>query len=192
MKVRFISDMHFEHANVIKFDNRPFKDIDEMREQMIERWNNVVAPGDLTYVLGDMIWTVNSVENILPKLNGQIILIKGNHDNHLVKGGRFKKYFAAIKDYDDITVDMEDGKKKRVILSHYFMPFYNGHRYGAILLYGHSHVTEESDMEREIVKLIRSKGLDFDGYNVGACYPYMDYIPRTLDEIITGAKKYGY
>lgn len=39
----FTSDLHIGHANVIKFDKRPFKDINEMSSEVIERWNNVVS-----------------------------------------------------------------------------------------------------------------------------------------------------
>ena len=55
-KIFFTSDLHFGHENVIKFDNRPFKTVEEMDEELIRRWNAKVGKGDLVYVLGDMIW----------------------------------------------------------------------------------------------------------------------------------------
>lgn len=54
-KVFFTSDLHFGHANVIRFDNRPFATVEEMDAELIRRWNDKVAKGDLVYVLGDMI-----------------------------------------------------------------------------------------------------------------------------------------
>ena len=62
MKVFFTGDLHFGHENIIKLDSRPFKSVEEMDAELIHRWNNKVAPGDLVYVLGDMIWkTRNTV-----------------------------------------------------------------------------------------------------------------------------------
>ena len=55
-KVFFTSDLHFGHENAIRFDNRPFKSIEEMDTELIRRWNEKVGKGDLVYVLGDMIW----------------------------------------------------------------------------------------------------------------------------------------
>ena len=73
---------------------------------------------------------------LIKSLNGQIILIKGNHDRFLHNASA-KNALAGINDYDDICVTLNDGSKRRCILSHYFMPFYIGHRYGAIHLHSH-------------------------------------------------------
>ena len=51
----YISDWHYGHANVIAFDNRPFKSLLEMDEALVDRWNAVVSPGDIVYVLGDIL-----------------------------------------------------------------------------------------------------------------------------------------
>lgn len=45
--IYFTADMHFGHENVIKFDNRPFKSLEEMDEELIKRWNNKVGKADL-------------------------------------------------------------------------------------------------------------------------------------------------
>ena len=94
----YIADWHYDHANCIHFDNRPFKNVDEMNEELIRRWNEAVRPGDLVYILGDMFWckTTDAIE-VLKKLNGQKILVKGNHDR--VRDAAFAKCFAKITDY---------------------------------------------------------------------------------------------
>ena len=54
-KIFFTSDLHFGHENVLRFDNRPFETVEEMDDELIKRWNDKVAKGDLVYVLGDLI-----------------------------------------------------------------------------------------------------------------------------------------
>ena len=188
-KIFFTSDLHFGHENVIRFDNRPFDTEEEMDEEMIKRWNAKVGKGDIVYVLGDFIWkaATNEAVSIIRRLNGQIILIKGNHDRFLHNAAA-KKALAGIKDYDDICVTLEDGTTRRCILSHYFIPFYNGHRYQAIHLHGHSHFTEESAEEVRITTELNEKGYDLKIYNVGCMY--WNYTPVTLDEILE-RKAYG-
>lgn len=182
-KIFFTSDLHFGHENVIRFDNRPFDTVEEMDEEMIKHWNAKVGKGDIVYVLGDFIWkaTTNEAASIIRRLNGQIILIKGNHDRFLHNAAA-KKALAGIKNYDDICVTLEDGTTRRCILSHYFIPFYNGHRYQAIHLHGHSHFTEESAEEVRITTELNEKGYDLKIYNVGCMY--WNYTPVTLDEIL--------
>lgn len=188
-KIFFTSDLHFGHENVIRFDNRPFNTVEEMDEEMIKHWNAKVGKGDIVYVLGDFIWkaATNEAVSIIRRLNGQIILIKGNHDRFLHNAAA-KKALAGIKDYDDICVTLEDGTTRRCILSHYFIPFYNGHRYQAIHLHGHSHLTEEAAEEIRITTELNEKGYDLKIYNVGCMY--WNYTPVTLDEILE-RKAYG-
>lgn len=52
-KTWFISDTHFGHVNILKYDERPFADIEEMNEELIKRWNKKVKNGDTVWFLGD-------------------------------------------------------------------------------------------------------------------------------------------
>lgn len=186
-KVYFTGDLHFGHENVLAFDNRPFKTVEEMDAELVRRWNNKVDKGDLTYVLGDMIWKTrnNDAESLIKSLNGQIILVKGNHDLFL-RNAQAKAALAGVKDMDDICVTLSDGTKKRVILSHYFTPMYNGHYHQAIHLHAHSHFTEEADFEVDLAEELNRKGCPNEIYNVGCMY--WNYEPVTLDEIIAHGK----
>lgn len=185
MNIFFTGDLHFGHQNVLAFDNRPFETIEEMDAELIRRWNNKVGKGDLVYVLGDMIWKSRNDDapSIIKSLNGQIILIKGNHDRFL-HNAKAKSALAGIKDSDDICVTLQDGTTRRVILSHYFIPMYNGHRYQAIHLHAHSHFTDEADFEVDYAKYLNSIGCRNEIYNAGCMY--WKYEPVTLDEIIKG------
>ena len=88
----FISDTHFMHANVISFVDEdgdiirpnpdtgsPFIDIEEHDELMITKWNDVVKPKDRVYHLGDFL-IPRRAKYIIPRLNGRICLVAGNHD----------------------------------------------------------------------------------------------------------------
>jgi len=182
-KIYFTSDLHFGHENVIRFDDRPFASVEEMDAELVRRWNAKVDRGDLVYVLGDMIWKTKNDDalNIIKSLNGQIILIKGNHDRFL-SNAKAKNALAAVKDYDDICVMLEDGTTRRCVLSHYFIPMYNGHRYQGIHLHGHSHFTDEADFEIDLAEQLNKQGIRNEIYNVGCMY--WNYEPVTLDEII--------
>ena len=186
-KILFTGDLHFGHENVLAFDNRPFSTVDEMDAELIRRWNNKVGKGDLVYVLGDLIWKSrnNDAPALIKSLNGQIILIKGNHDRFL-HNSKAKSALDGIKDYDDICVTLEDGTQRRVILSHYFIPMYIGHRYNAIHLHAHSHFSDEADFEIDFAEQLNRMGCKNEIYNVGCMY--WNYEPVTLDEIITHGK----
>ncbi len=186
-KIFFTSDLHFGHENVIIFDNRPFANAAEMDAELIRRWNEKVGMDDTVYVLGDMIWKTRNADapDIIKSLNGKIILIRGNHDSFLCNA----KAIAAltdVKDYDDICVTLEDGTKKRCILSHYFIPLYLGHRHGGIHLHGHSHFSDEADLEIDMADEMNRRGFYTEIYNVGCMY--WNYEPVTLDEILAHGK----
>jgi len=78
------SDHHFNHANIIKYTNRPFKSVEHMNMELVRRWNNAVDGDDLVIHLGDFCFNRGDVkhrdwEN---RLNGKIVFLQGNHDNH--------------------------------------------------------------------------------------------------------------
>lgn len=188
MSTFFTSDLHIGHYNCIKFDKRPFASVEEMDEELIRRWNNKVGPDDTVYILGDVIWKTRNDDapKILKQLNGQKILIKGNHDQ-FIRNPEARKCFADIRDYYDAPVTLKDGTVRRCVLSHYFIPMYNGHRYGAIHLHGHSHTSEEAMFEVAIAETLNEKGYQSEIYNVGCMY--WNYEPVTLDEILANKDK---
>lgn len=92
----FSSDWHLNHKNIIKYCNRPFSNIEEMRKKIIENHNSLVSNDDMVYHLGDFIFApksgiVDKIYSTLSKLNGRHILILGNHDDSspktYLKGG---------------------------------------------------------------------------------------------------------
>jgi len=77
----FTSDLHIGHANVIKFSNRPFRDLDHMHQVLIRNFNASVPKDGVCYFLGDIgMGSSELVKSIISQLNGTKILIVGNHD----------------------------------------------------------------------------------------------------------------
>ena len=145
----YISDLHIGHENILRFDNRPFADVNEMNNKLIENWNARVRSDDTVYILGDFIWAKESEwPSIVGSLAGNKVLIRGNHDP--------KQFSAATR-----------------------------------------RMFQEIEYEY-IAKLRREVKANATGYgtpngnfiNVGCMMPYMDYTPRTLDEIIEGDARY--
>ena len=54
------SDPHFDHANIIRYCERPFKDVEEMNETLLRNYRELVGPDDGVYFLGDMAFGRNS------------------------------------------------------------------------------------------------------------------------------------
>lgn len=79
----FTSDLHIGHENSIKFDNRPFRDLDHMHKTFIANYNAQVPENGICYFLGD-IATHNSelAKDFISQLNGTKVIIVGNHDKN--------------------------------------------------------------------------------------------------------------
>jgi len=75
-----VSDTHFCHAQILEYCARPFKSVEEMNEVMIERWNAVVSPSDVVIHMGDVGFRYEKLKDIIDRLNGKKLLIRGNHD----------------------------------------------------------------------------------------------------------------
>ena len=178
----FISDLHFGHKNILKFDNRPFLNIEQHDKAIIENWNNVVGENDDVYVLGDISWyDAEQTIQIFKQLKGRIHLIKGNHDGKLLRNKELHNLFVEVVDYKELKID----KQTSVVLCHYPIPCFKNHYYGWIHLYGHVHNSFEYNMIQHFKKEMREL---YDKpcfmHNVGAMMNNMDYTPRTLEEII--------
>lgn len=95
--IYIISDLHFNSENIIHYCGRPFANADDAREQMIQNWNAVVTDEDTVYVLGDFIMgSPETVPEILARLNGHIVLVRGNHDTK-AKLAQYAKFPEKIE-----------------------------------------------------------------------------------------------
>lgn len=83
-KTFMIADTHFGDGvkGIIGFEKRPFRDEDDMIKRLIVNWNREVSSEDTVYHLGDVFWGLSDTKrkNIMKQLNGDKILVMGNHD----------------------------------------------------------------------------------------------------------------
>lgn len=134
----FISDTHFGHANIIKYSNRPYKDVDEMNSLMVQEWNKLVKPEDEVYHNGDFAFMqYEEFRKLTWRLNGRIYLQLGNHDKMIIqhrqdilKQGKI----VSIENYRELKT-----AGKMIVLFHYGQRVWNKSHHGSIHLYGHSH-----------------------------------------------------
>ena len=175
--IYYIADMHFGHKNILKYDKRPFADTEQMDKEIIRRWNERVNDDDTVYVLGDAFFRGEgrSLE-IMNRLNGYKHLIRGNHDRN---NGKMLKMWESVCEYEEI----KDGEQL-VVLSHYPMMFYNHQHDGAVMLYGHVHNTREWELVEKWQRELWRIGIPARIINVGCMMEYMDYTPRTLEELL--------
>jgi calcineurin-like phosphoesterase family protein len=106
-----------------------------MNEAMVKEWNDLIAPEDTTYILGDVAFLpAQKAAEYMRRLNGTKILIEGNHDRKTLNDPSFRSAFKEVHKYLDIN---HNGTK--VIMSHFpFLEWDQMHR-GSVHLYGHLH-----------------------------------------------------
>jgi len=110
------SDTHFCHDKEFLFGGRGFSSPEEMNEQIIKNWNELISPNDIVYHLGDvMLSNTEGGLECLKRLNGKIYLAIGNHDTN----DRIKRY-KECKNIEDIQFAYRlKFNKKNLFLSHY-------------------------------------------------------------------------
>lgn len=172
-KVWFTADTHFGHKNIIKYCDRPFKDVVEMNAMMIEKWNAKVGKDDIVFHIGDFAFIKDKpLLDLIHNLNGKIILIPGNHDDvdnyaNIIHKIAPNKFDVATELFE-VNILVED-EKLRFVLCHYALRVWNKSHYGAIHLYGHSHGTLPDDPTARSMDV----GADCHGY-----------APISLDDVL--------
>jgi len=170
-KIFFTADTHFFHKNVIRLCNRPFANVDEMNEKLIENWNRKVDVLDDIYHLGDFFWTdkKEDIESIIYRLNGNIYLIKGNHDSRKqLKILSDCKNVRWIDNYFELKLN-----DKLFVLFHYPMRTWNKSIHESFHLYGHVHGNTETSRIRNSMDV----GVDANNFE-----------PISLEEVIEKLK----
>lgn len=178
--VYLIADPHFGHRNICKFHNydgtktRPWNDVDEMDEEMVKRWNGTVKPADKVYMLGDIVINRKALA-ILDRLNGDKVLIKGNHD--IFKLSDYTKHFRDIRAYHVMN---------GLILSHIPVHKESIARFGCNI-HGHLHANR---VKKTVgVWPFKKQVIDPDYFCVSV--EQIDYTPILFEEVVKRIKDQG-
>lgn len=135
--IYFSSDWHLQHKNIIKYDGRPFKDVDHMDKVIVGNCTNVFVKGDQFYYLGDLCFgSLHKAEEALfaiSLLEVDMLFIKGNHDK--------KEIIQLYKNYGEHLGEqrMINAYGQDIVLNHYAMRVWDKSHRGVWHLYGHSH-----------------------------------------------------
>ena len=174
-----VSDTHFGHAGVCKFTHpddetvklRPWDDPDEMDEEMIRRWNDTVRPGDKVYHLGDVVINRKALPT-LARLNGDKVLIRGNHD--IFRDDEYRAYFRELRAYHVLN---------GMILSHIPVHEASLGRFG-VNIHGHLHanrVRKARGVDAKTGTILYSKEIDPRYHCV--CVEQTDFTPILLEDV---------
>ena len=165
-----VSDTHFGHAGVCKFlrDDgtklRPWDNPEEMDEEMIKRWNDTVRPNDKVYHLGDVVINRKALKT-LHRLNGDKVLIKGNHD--IFRLEEYTPFFRDIRGYHVMN---------NIIFSHIPVHPDSRGRFKANV-HGHTH------SNRVMMTTWGGARSEIDPWYYCACVEQTDFKPISLEEV---------
>lgn len=163
--IYFTSDLHLGHRAIIRMQNRPFTDVDEMNVELIRNINEIVQPNDKLYMLGDIAHhiDVSERERLIRKIRCRNrYLIMGNHDRRKSDGtpDMDPALFKWIKDYHKESLN-----GTTICMMHYPLLSWDKIRAGSIMLHGHIHADETynlQNMENGICRF--DVGVDANGY----------------------------
>lgn len=158
--IYFTADTHFGHANILKYCERPFSDVDEMDKTLIKNINKTVKVNDSLYILGDFAWKYPKLyrEQINCK---KVFIVLGNHDKQLNFPG-----FEWVKDYHFMKVNLPENKHQKIAMFHYPMMTWDCRSHGSWHLYGHVH---GRDLNRPN-ELMLDVGVDVHNYTPISLY----------------------
>jgi len=184
--VFLVSDTHFGHektCSVFKREDgsplRPFKNAEEMDEEMVRRWNERVRPNDKVYHLGDVVINRKAL-NVLYRLNGDKVLIRGNHD--IFKLSDYTEHFRDIRGYHVMN---------GMILSHIPISEDSLARFGANI-HGHLHanrVKKARGVDAKTGRTLYSDEIDPRYHCV--CVEQTDFTPILFEDVIARIKEEG-
>lgn len=135
MTIWFTADWHLGHFNIIKYCNRPFEEVIDMRGTILQQYNDRVKHRDTVYFLGDLAFRDVIGDSTIQAMNGKKHFIRGNHDIS-VNRETLEKYCRSVSDIKEIVIEGQ-----WIVLCHYPMRTWNKSHHGSWQLHGHSHGT---------------------------------------------------
>ncbi len=184
--VFLVSDTHFGHTGVCRFTRddgvtklRPWTDPDEMDEAMVKAWNETVKPTDKVYHLGDVVINRKALKT-LHRLNGDKVLIRGNHD--IFKDEEYREHFRELRAYHVMN---------GMILSHIPVHEESLGRFG-VNIHGHLHANRVKKPRGYDVKtgtMLYSDEIDTRYHCV--CVEQTDFRPILFEDVMKRIKDEG-
>ena len=159
------ADLHFGHKNIIDYENRPFKSVEEMNVALIKNWNRAVKKEDTVFVLGDVSFLgTEKTADIVSNLNGTKVLIMGHHD-HCRSVDAWKHVgFSVVSPWPIIY-------KQWIVLMHEPPTYFNSNT-PYFYVYGHVHGTPDYQ--------------DHTEHSACVSIERLNYTPALLDEVVGG------
>lgn len=184
--VFLVSDTHFGHAGVCRFTRddgsklRPWTDPDEMDEHLVRVWNERVRPQDKCYHLGDAVINRRALKT-LARLNGDKVLIRGNHD--IFRDDEYREYFRELRAYHVMN---------GMILSHIPVHEASLGRFGCSI-HGHLHanrVMKARGVDARTGEILYGDEIDPRYYNVSV-EQLPDFAPILFEDVLKKIKEQG-
>ncbi len=181
-----VSDTHFGHNGVCHFLRkdgetklRPWDTAEEMDEEMVKRWNERVKPTDKVYHLGDVVINRKAL-GIMRRLNGDKVLIRGNHD--IFRDDEYREHFRELRAYHVMN---------GMILSHIPLHPDSLGRFG-VNIHGHLH----SDRVMKTGKTIEFGDGTFTPQEIDTryfccCVEQTDFAPILFEDVIKRIEEEG-
>ena len=174
-----VSDTHFGHTGVCKFTRndgvtklRPWDNADEMDEEMVKRWNETVRPNDKVYHLGDVVINRKALKTLW-RLNGDKVLIRGNHD--IFRDDEYRQHFRELRAYHVMN---------GMILSHIPIHPESLGRFGTNI-HGHLHAN------RVMIQKHAKATPEIDPRYHCVCVEQTDFRPILFEDVIKRIKAEG-
>ena len=171
------SDTHFGHVGVTKFLRedgtklRPWDSVEEMDEAMVKLWNDTIRPTDKVYHLGDVVINRKAL-SILRRLNGDKVLIKGNHD------------IFRLEDYTQHFRDIRGSHVMNgLILTHIPLHPDQLYRFGANI-HGHLH-------SNRVMFDDPAMGSIIDPRYYSVCVEQTEFRPILFEDVLTKIQEQG-
>jgi calcineurin-like phosphoesterase family protein len=180
--VFLVSDTHFGHVGVCKFLRndgvtklRPWDSPEEMDEEMVKRWNERVRPNDKVYHLGDVVINRRALKT-LERLNGDKVLIKGNHD--IFRLEEYTPYFRDVRGYHVMN---------GMILSHIPVHESSLYRFGTNI---HGHLHANRVMKPSPSRWFPNQEVIDPRYHC-VCVEQTDFAPILFEDVIKRIEREG-
>jgi calcineurin-like phosphoesterase family protein len=144
-----------------------------MDEAMIAAWNDRVKPTDKVYHLGDVVINRKALKT-LSRLNGDKVLIRGNHD--IFRDDEYREYFRELRAYHVMN---------GMILSHIPVHSDSLGRFG-VNIHGHTHanrVHKARGVDARTGEILYSDEID-TRYHCVCVEQTPDFAPILFEDVI--------